>query len=84
MYENYYYANQAPMHRQRITKQQAQYIALKRVLGKVIHVGMDLEKGVLVYEVFILTADNRIFEVEVRAKNGRIIKVEEEHDLINK
>jgi uncharacterized membrane protein YkoI len=80
MYENYYY-NPTPMYRQRITKQQAQEIALKRVPGKVVHVDMDLENGVLVYEVFILTPDNRIFEVEILAKSGRILKVEQENDF---
>ncbi|MBZ5752839.1 MULTISPECIES: PepSY domain-containing protein [Metabacillus] len=60
---------------------QAQEIALKRVPGQVLHVDMDLEHGVLVYEFFILTAQNRLFEVEVLAKTGRILKVEEEDDL---
>lgn len=39
---------------------------------------MDLEHGVFVYEVFILTAENRIYEVEVNANTGNIIKIEEE------
>lgn len=69
------------MYRQRITKQQAQEIALKRVPGQIQHVDMDLENGVLVYEVFILTPDNRIFEVEIVAKTGRIIKVEQDNDF---
>jgi len=81
MYENYYHNNSMPIYRQRITKQQAQEIALKRVPGRVQHVDMDLENGVLVYEVFILTADNRIFEVEILAKSGKIIKVEQENDM---
>lgn len=69
------------MYRKRITKQQAQEIALKRVPGRVHHVDMDLENGVLVYEVFVLTADNRIFEVEIHARTGRILKVDEEKDF---
>ncbi|MBB6446890.1 PepSY domain-containing protein [Bacillus benzoevorans] len=81
MYENFYHGTQAPMYRQRITKQQAQEIALKRVPGQIQHVDMDLENGVLVYEVFILTPDNRIFEVEIVAKTGRILKVEQENDF---
>ena len=52
---------------------QAQEIALKRVPGQVLHVD--------IYEFFILTAQNRLFEVEVLAKTGRILKVEEEDDL---
>lgn len=42
---------------------------------------MDLENGVLVYEVFILTPQNRIYEVEILAKSGRILKIEEENDF---
>lgn len=34
----------------------------------------------LVYELLILTSDNRLFEVEIVAKSGRILKVEEEDD----
>lgn len=81
MYENYYPNNPMPIYRQRITKQQAQEIAIKRVPGRVQHVDMDLENGVLVYEVFILTPDNRIFEVEILAKSGKILKVEQENDM---
>lgn len=80
MYENYY-NNNTPMYRQRITKQQAKEIALNHVPGRVLHVDMDLENGVLVYEVFILTPNNRIFEVEILAKSGKILKVEQENDF---
>ncbi|MBO0999650.1 PepSY domain-containing protein [Bacillus sp. SD075] len=58
--------------------QQAQEIALQRVPGQVLHVDMDMEHGVLVYEFFILTNQNRIYEVEINAKTGRIMIVEEE------
>ncbi|WP_096272139.1 PepSY domain-containing protein [Paucisalibacillus globulus] len=81
MYENYYQNNPTPNYRQRVTMQQAQEIALKRVPGNVVHVDLDLENGVLVYEVFILTADNRIVEVEIVARSGRILKIEQENDL---
>jgi Predicted membrane protein len=80
MYGNYYNYS-TPMHRQTITMQQAREIALRRVPGQIQHVDMDLENGVLVYEVFILTADHRIFEVEIHARSGRIIKVEQENDF---
>ncbi|QQK76274.1 PepSY domain-containing protein [Salicibibacter cibarius] len=58
--------------------QQAQDIALQRIPGQVIHVDMDLEHGVFVYEIFILTPDNRIYEVEVNGNTGNILKIEEE------
>jgi len=81
MYENYYHGSPAPMYRrQRITKQQAQEIALKRVPGKIQHVDMDLENGVLVYEVFIMTPQGIIYEVEILAKNGKILKIDQEND----
>lgn len=80
MYRNPYHS-QNPVYRQRITVQQAQEIALSRVPGQVLHVDMDLEHGVLVYEFFILTPQNRLFEVEVLAKTGKILKVEEEDDF---
>lgn len=54
--------------------------ALARVPGKIIHVDLDMEHGVLVYEVFILSNQGRIFEVEVNARTGRIIKVDQEDD----
>ncbi|WP_062110172.1 PepSY domain-containing protein [Bacillus niameyensis] len=82
MYGNYYpHPVHTPMVRQRVSLQQAQDIALKRVPGQVLHVDMDLDHGVLVYEIFILTSQNRMFEVEVLAKSGKILKVEEEDDF---
>ncbi|MCF2719802.1 MULTISPECIES: PepSY domain-containing protein [Paenibacillus] len=73
--------NSGPVFRQRISLQQAQEIALRNVPGQVVHVGMDLENGIFIYEIFILTPQNKIFEVEVVAKTGRIIKIEEEDDF---
>ncbi|HET7657424.1 MAG TPA: PepSY domain-containing protein [Bacillales bacterium] len=69
---------ESSMSRQRLTVQQARDIALQRIPGQIIHVDMDLEHGVLVYEIFILTAQNRVYEVEVNANSGTIIKIEEE------
>lgn len=79
MYGNYYHVPGRST-RQRVSMQQAQEIALARVPGQIVHVDMELEHGVLVYEIFIMTSDNRLFEVEVLAKSGRILKVEEEDD----
>ncbi|CAM3445716.1 PepSY domain-containing protein [Paenibacillus lactis] len=79
MHGNYYHVP-GPMTRQRVSMQQAQEIALARVPGQIVHVDMELEHGVLVYEIFILTSGNRLFEVEVLAKSGRILKIEEEDD----
>ncbi|MCM3717558.1 PepSY domain-containing protein [Fictibacillus phosphorivorans] len=78
MHENQY---TPPEYRQRISVQQAQEIAIKRIPGQVIHVDMDLDHGVLVYEIYILTPQNRIFEVEIIARTGKILKIEEENDF---
>lgn len=80
MYGNYYQVPRT-MTPQRITLQQAKEIALARVPGQVVHVDMDLEHGVMVYEIFILTSNNRLFEVEILARSGRILKIEEEDDI---
>lgn len=70
-----------PSYNQRISLQQAMQIAIQRVPGQVIHYGMDMENGTLVYEIFIMTPQNRIYEVEVNAKTGTIRKIEEENDV---
>ena len=78
-----YYGNQNPMYsqnNQRISVQQAQQIALRGVPGQVVHVDLDMENGNLIYEVYILTPQNRMYQVEIHAKTGRILKVEQEHD----
>ena len=82
MYQDFPSGNLAHMHRQRITMQQAKEIALQRVPGQVMHVDMDLENGVLVYEVFIMTPQGIIYEVEILAiaKNGKILKIDQEND----
>lgn len=72
--------NNTSMYRQRVSLQQAQEIALRSVPGRIVHVDMDLENGILVYEIFIVTSNNRLFEVEVAAKSGRILKIEEEDE----
>ncbi|XHU88568.1 peptidase M4 [Lysinibacillus fusiformis] len=69
-----------PSPNQRISPQHAMQIAVQRVPGQIIHYGMDMENGTLIYELFILTAHNKIYEVEVNAKTGVIRKIEEEND----
>jgi len=69
-----------PTPNQRISPQQAMQIAVQRVPGQIIHYDMDMENGILVYEIYILTPYNKIYEVEVNAKTGVIRKIEEEND----
>jgi uncharacterized membrane protein YkoI len=78
MYQIGYYG---PITRQRISLMQAQEIALRNVPGQVVHSNMDLDNGVFIYEIFILTPQNKIFEVEIIANTGRVIKIEEENDF---
>ena len=81
---NYWnYQHMYAQNNQRISSQQAQQITLVRVPGQVLHVDLDMENGVLVYEVYILTAQNRVYEVEINARTGRIIKVEQENDFFD-
>ena len=70
-----------PMNGQRITLEQAMNIALQRIPGEIVHVDLDMEDGLLVYEVFIMTPSNQIFEVEVHARTGNVIKIEQEEDF---
>lgn len=79
MYAHPYYGSF--MYRQRVSMEEAVQIALQRVPGQILHVDMEMENGVLVYEFFILTPQNRIYEVEVNSRTGRIIKIEEEDDF---
>lgn len=75
-----YYNPLFAQNNQRISVQQAIQIALGRVAGQVVHVDLDMENGILVYEVYIMTPQNRIYEIEINARTGRIVKVEEERD----
>ncbi len=63
-----------------ISRQQAIEIALKRVPGEILEAIMEYEKnGSIKYEVLIATPDNRIFEVNMNAKDGIILKVKEKN-----
>lgn len=64
----------------KITKAEAQRIALERVPGKVVESEIDKEKGRLVYEFEIKTSENKVFEVLVDAKTGEIVEVADEAD----
>jgi len=78
-----YFRNQHPYYvqnNQRISMQQAQQIALGSVPGQVVHANMDMENGVLIYEVYIFSFQNKMYQVEINAKTGRILKVEQEND----
>jgi uncharacterized membrane protein YkoI len=46
--------------------------------GKVIEVELEVEDGVLVYDLKILAKDGRLVEVEVDAATSKVLKVEDD------
>ncbi|MEZ5424966.1 MAG: PepSY domain-containing protein [Pyrinomonadaceae bacterium] len=64
----------------KISKEEARRIAVERVPGEVLESELEKEKGRLVYEFEIRTENGVIFEVQVDAKTGEIVAVEEETD----
>src|SRR2546426_10674661 len=63
----------------KITKEQAQEIALKRAPGNVESAELEREHGKLVYSFDIRNAKGTIDEVQVSAITGRIVRVEHEN-----
>ncbi len=53
-------------------------IAQKRVPGDVIKVELEYEPTGIEYEVKILTASGRVREVEINARTGRVIRIEDD------
>ncbi len=72
--------NEAKLARQaKITKEQAQEIALKRAPGTVEGGELEREHGKLVYSFDIRNSKGTIDEVQVSAINGKIVRVEHEN-----
>ncbi|MDG0874090.1 PepSY domain-containing protein [Paenibacillus thiaminolyticus] len=46
--------------------------------GRVLHVDLDTDTGKIKYEVIIMTDQNKVFEVEIDAQTGKVLKVEQE------
>lgn len=53
-------------------------IAQRRVPGNVVKVELDYEPTGITYEVKILTASGRVRELEIDARTGNIIKIEDD------
>ncbi|SES10425.1 PepSY domain-containing protein [Psychrobacillus sp. OK032] len=70
-----------PTYSQRITIEQAMQIASKQIPGEVIHVDLDMDNGLLVYEVFISTAEGGVFEVDINVKTGVIEDIDQESSM---
>ena len=73
-------ANEARLAKQaKITKEQAQEIALKRAPGTVESGELEREHGKLVYSFDIRNAKGTIDEVQVSAITGKVVRVEHEN-----
>jgi uncharacterized membrane protein YkoI len=73
-------ANEAKLANQaRITKEQAQEVALKRSPGNVESAELEKEHGKLVYSFDIRNVKGTIDEVQVSAITGKIVRVEHEN-----
>jgi len=62
----------------KITPEQARKIATDKVAGTIIEEELEREDGKLVYSIEIRDANQKVFDVEVDAKTGAIVNVEEE------
>lgn len=60
-----------------ISKKQAQEIALTKVKGEVVMVNLEDDDGRQYYEV-IIKSSGGIYEVEIDAKTGQVLEVEQE------
>jgi uncharacterized membrane protein YkoI len=62
----------------KVTIDQAIKIASEKVAGKVVEAELEMKHDKLVWEVEIVTAENKILEVHIDAESGAVINVEEE------
>jgi len=53
-------------------------LASQKVPGDVLKVELEDEKGRLIYEVKILGQDGRVREIELDAKTGGVVKIEDD------
>lgn len=64
----------------KITPEQARKIATDKVAGTIVEEELEREDGKLVYSIEIRDANQKIFDVEVDARTGAIVNVEEEFE----
>ncbi len=62
----------------KISPEQARKIATDKVPGTIVEEELEREDGKLVYSIEIRDANQKVFDVEVDAKTGAIVNVEEE------
>lgn len=64
--------------RAKVSIDQAIQTALEKVSGKVIEAELEHKHKTLVWEVEIVTSENKVVEVHIDAESGAVIDVEEE------
>ncbi len=62
----------------KVTIDEAIKTASEKVSGKVIEAELEKKHGKLVWEVEVVTAENKVMEVHIDAETGTVIDVEEE------
>lgn len=62
----------------KVTIDQAIKTALEKVSGKVVEAELEKKHDTLVWEVEVVTAENKVMEVHIDAESGAVIDVEEE------
>jgi uncharacterized membrane protein YkoI len=64
----------------KITMEQAKEIALKRVPGTITDQDLEKERGKLMYSFDIRDANGKVFDVEIDAKTGKVLKAVEDNE----
>ena len=62
----------------KVTIDQAIKTALEMVPGKVVEAELEKKHDTLMWEVEVVTAENKVMEVHINAESGAVIDVEEE------
>jgi uncharacterized membrane protein YkoI len=62
----------------KVTINEAIKTASEKVPGKVVEAELEKKHGTLVWEVEVVTAENKVMEVHIDAESGAVIEVEEE------
>lgn len=63
-----------------ITMEQARAIALSRVPGTITEEDLEMEKGVLQYSFDVKDANGKVFDIEIDAKTGKVLKAVEDKE----
>lgn len=62
----------------KVTIEQAIKTASEKVPGKLVEAELEKKHDTLVWEVEVVTAENKVMEVHINAESGAVIDVEEE------